>query len=130
MCQHRHVDIDQSPLGNTAQEAASWVRMQIERSLPPGWRVTGLDQSDTSRGQIVPIDAESGFGIPNYGVRIPAGLDLLIFTCGNSDHGPPSVEHAMECALVVEPQLLRVYGMRACLAHLFNNFRTNTYGLT
>ncbi len=62
-----------APLGNTAQEAVAFVRAEIQRYLPPVWRVTSLEQrspvrSDFSafRGVIEPIEEEtSGRPTPN-----------------------------------------------------------------
>jgi hypothetical protein len=126
LCQHRRVDIDQSPLGNSASEAAAFVREQIERSLPTGWCVTGLDESGYLDGQISRI----GHGhSPHYGVIIPAASDLLIFTWGNSSAGPFRVEQALEQALVIAPMFLRMFGMKACVMRLLE-LPGNAYDLT
>ncbi len=100
-----------------------FVRTEIERALPPGWCVTGLD-SAYLRGQIARIGMD-----PDYEVIIPTGLDLLIFTWGNSGAGPLRVESAMEQAFVVTPVILRMFGMKACLTRLLQ-FPGNAYMLT
>ena len=124
------MDIDPSPLGNTAEEAASWVRAEIERSMPPGWRVTGFDRNPLI-GDITPIDHQhDGITSTGYGVRISGGLDFLLFTWGNSDQGPLSLDHVMERALVIQPMFLRMFGMAACLQQLVNKFPRNHFGLT
>lgn len=66
-----------------------------------------------------------------YDVVIPSGLDLLIFTWGNTDAGcRPLVEHAMSRALVVDAYLLHAVGVGACVARLFEAFPPNKYGYT
>jgi hypothetical protein len=124
LCQHRRMDIDLSPLGNSASEAAAFVRRQIERSLPTGWCVTGLDESDYLHGQISRIGDS-----PHYGVIIPAALDLLIFTWGNSSAGPFRVEQALEQALVIAPMFVRMFGIKACVMRLLE-LPGNAYNLT
>ncbi len=114
-----------APLASTAEQAAAWVRGEIQRELPPGWRVTGFDQRSPLHGKIGQI----GSRLTYYEVRIPTGLDLLIFTWGNSDAGGLMIETAMSRALVVEPFILREFGMGACLSRLYD-FPPNTYGLT
>jgi hypothetical protein len=116
--------VDMSPLGNSAPEAAAFVRAQIQSSLPSGWCVTGLDESGYLHGQITPIGAD-----PWYEVMIPTGLDLLIFTWGNGGPGPMGPENVMERALIVAPMFLRMYGMTACITRLLE-FPANSYGLT
>jgi hypothetical protein len=114
---------DLAPLASTAEQAAAWVRGEIQRELPPGWRMAGFDQRSPLHGQIAgPLGC--------YEVRIPTGLDLLIFTWGNSDAGGLTIENATSRALIVDPFILREFGMGACLTRLINNFPPNTYGLT
>jgi hypothetical protein len=115
-----------APLASTAEQAAAWVSGEIQRELPPGWRVTGLDQRSPLHGEIAQLSSP----LVCYGIRIPTGLDLLIFTWGNTDAGPLTIETATSRALVVDPFILREFGMGACLKQLFNNFPPNTYGLT
>jgi hypothetical protein len=141
-CHHRRVDFDIGPFGSTAAEAAAFVSAEIRRYLPPGWRLDGLGGvgdpnlspmvSDRHPliGDIVESDhdPQSIYG-GGYGVEITSGLDLLIFTWGNSDAGPGTVETAMAQAMVIRAPMLRIFGMQACIGRLFK-LPQNVFGLT
>jgi hypothetical protein len=96
-------DFDPSPLGRTAEEAIAWVRAEIERSLPPGWRVSGFNRDPLS-GDIERIartpdqSTQSGMG---YGMRISPAFDFLVFTWGNTDAGPLRLEQVLTRAVVI-----------------------------
>jgi hypothetical protein len=137
-CHYRRVDFDIGPIASTAAEAAALVSAEIRRYLPPGWRLNGLDGVGDPNlspmvsatyplmGVIVGPDHDPQSG---YGVEITSGLDLLIFTWGNNDVGPPCVEHAMAQAMVIRAPLLRMYGMHACIGRLFK-LPPNAWGFT
>lgn len=52
------MDLEFGPLGCTPREADAFVRTEIERSLPPGWCVTGLDQDSPPSGTNRPDDGD------------------------------------------------------------------------
>lgn len=119
-----------APLANSAEEASAWVRGELERAVPEGWRVTGFDRASMLSGELTTVAPRIIIGT-SYGVRITTGLDLLVFTWGNTDAGvQPPVELFMSRALVLDGHLVRVVGMKACLVRLFNGFPPNQYGLT
>lgn len=131
---------DASPFGRTPHEAAHFVRSQIKPALPPGWQLTGLEQfiSLSGRGDEPPVISGTIEQVrkrpsviqTGYGVRISSGLDLLIFTWGNSDAGAgPLVDHTMTTALTIDAMYVRLCGMEACLRRLFR-FPPNTFGFT
>lgn len=121
------MNIDPSPFGATAAEAAAVIRGQIAGALPPGWQVAGLDERNYLGGRIHHVRDSGG----DYGVIVPASLDLLVFTYGNSSPGIGSfgVERALEHAFVIAPMLVRAFGMKAVVTRLLE-FPTNRYDLT
>ncbi len=119
------------PLGDTADQASAWVRNELLRALPRGWCVTGFDGTSPLRGDVATIESRNGPITTCYGVRIAAGLDLLVFTWGNSDAGArPLAEQAMSRALVLDAYLARTCGLQSFLERLFTDFPPNTYGFT
>jgi hypothetical protein len=119
------MDLEFAPLGNSPREADAFVRAEIERSLPPGWHVTGLDQHSPLSGTILPDDDPDG----GYGVKISRTLDLLVFTWGNGYPGPGTMEHAMSTAIILEIPFLKT-AIPHCVRRLLNEFSQNSYGLT
>lgn len=133
------MNLDAAPFGRTPHEAAEWVRSQIEPALPGGWRLSGLDQFTSLTGRREDPLVISGVIEPRerrsvlqtgYGVRISGGLELLIFSWGNSDAGAgPMVDHVMTKALYIDAMYVRLCGMETCLRRLFT-YPPNTFGLT
>lgn len=120
------MNLDRPRLGDTPGEAAAFVRSEIQRALPPAWHVTGLDRFESVTGRADHSPAITGYiekrehGMHGcYGVRIPLSLELLMFTWGNSSAGVLDVPQAMSRALVIDAPFLHLFGMEACLRHLF-----------
>ncbi len=120
------MDLEFGPLGSTPREADAFVRTEIERSLTPGWCVTGLNQESPLTGTIRPVDGDLDGG---YGVKISQSLDLLAFTWGNGHPGPARMEHAMSTAIILEIPFLKT-AIPHRVRRLINEFPQNNYGLT
>ena len=118
------------PLASTREEAARYIRSEIDQAIPRGWMLRAVD-GDTLAWSIVKSDIQPGEW-PNreYGVRVSTGLDLLIFTYGNKDIGPLSLHHVVLQSLVIDVSALRHFGMAACLEHLMSRYEPNEWGYT
>jgi hypothetical protein len=66
----------------------------------------------------------------NYTVRLSPSLDYVLFTYGNNDAGPGSLDQALQPARVIEVWDLQRYGVAACLAHVMSECEPNEWGLT
>src|SRR5262245_39907627 len=106
------------PLAPTGDEAARYIRTELERAMPVGWMLR-WDAGEPLAWSIVKKDLEPGeWPNKDYAVRLSKSLELLIFTHGNNDVGPLSLHHVLPQSLVVDAAALRHFGMAACLEHL------------
>src|SRR5262249_36264997 len=118
------------PLAETREEAEAYITAELERAVPRGWavrRVPGPRLGWTIRRQEVP---PGEWPDQDYGVELAGGLDLVIFTHGNSDAGALGLGRALQSALVIEAAALRQFGMPACLQCLMSGYRPNEWGYT
>jgi hypothetical protein len=121
------------PLCATREEAEEFITEELTRAAPPGWEVeryvewTGPDLVPRLTWRVYRSPAGQGRG--EYGVRLAASLDLIVFTYGNTDAGVITAERAMLYARVIDPWDLRRFGMAACL-ELVMNSEPNLWGYT
>jgi hypothetical protein len=118
------------PLAETRKEAEEYISAELERNVPAGWTVRQVE----GRGLtwlIVPSGVAPGaWSDQDYGVRVPDSLDLVMFTHGNNDIGPLSLQQVLQNTLVIEAAALRHFGMAACLKHLMSRCKPNQWGFT
>lgn len=120
------------PLSPTREAAEEYITSEIFRAVPPGWVVERFP--DPFPPPSVPrlswrVARQGGYR-QDYGVRLSASLEFVIFTHGNNDAGPGSVGQSLQHARVIEAWELRRYGMAACLEHVMSTCKPNEWGLT
>jgi len=123
-----------TPLGRTWREVEAFVTEELVRAAPTGWtaalisadgRTTGKSPSLMWRIRRTDQSADH-----EYNVLMPASLEFVIFTHGNTDAGMGSLEQSMLHARVVEASAVHHYGFAACLKEVMATGKPNQWGLT
>lgn len=118
------------PLAASPEEAGAYVSAELEKAVPPGWRVkrvSGPSLAWTISKQVV---KSSEWPNQEYAVRIPASLEFVVFTHSNNDVGVLALHHALQNAMYIDASALRHYGMKACLGHVMSRYKPNEWGYT
>lgn len=117
------------PLAPTPEEAARFVQSELA-TLPKGWTLRRV-QGDALAWTIVKTDIRSGeWPNKDYGVRVSKGLELVVFTHGNKDVGPVSLDQVLLRSLVIDACAVRQFGLAACLDCLMTRYEPNEWGYT
>jgi hypothetical protein len=112
------------------EKAEKYMTAELERAVPPGWTVERIDGRRLS-WKVVRNEVPSGeWPIQEYGIQLPASLDVIIFTHGNNDVGPLQLHHVLQNALIIDASALRRFGMTACIERLLTDCRPNEWGYT
>jgi len=118
------------PLAPTREEAARYLRTELERAVPEGWMLRSVE-GDGLAWSIVKTDIQPGeWSNKEYGVRVSKSLDLVIFTHGNNDVGPLSLDHALLRSFVIDAAALRHFGMAESLEQVMTRCEPNEWGYT
>jgi hypothetical protein len=113
-------------LGRTVEEAVARIDRELSQAAPAGWTVERL----SGPGLAWRVFAEQEGPIQEYDVIVPASLDLIVFTHGNTDAGPFGLFHALQDASVIQASVLERFGIATCLRHVMSTCKPNTWGLT
>ena len=118
------------PFFENREKAERYVTQELELALPEGWRIS--QSRDQPLSWIIQKEKLEPKEWPNknYSVRVSNGLDLVIFTYGNTDVGPFQLHHALHNALVIEAVMLRAFSLGDCLRFLFAHLKPNECGYT
>jgi len=122
------------PLCPTREEAEQYITEELTKAAPEGWVVQRYkDPMFPAAAPRMSWAVSSNETDPtrDYGVRLSASLEFVIFTYGNDGAGPAdSIRQALQQARVIEAWELRRYGMPACLEYVMSNCNPNQWFLT
>ena len=126
------------PLCPTPEEADEFIASELARAVPAGWVVKRYSDPPYPSGSVPRLSwrvcrtqfPDGAWHIQEYGIRVAASLEFVIFTHGNNDAGPGSLDQSLQHARVIEAWELHRYGMAACLEHVMSNCKPNEWGLT
>ena len=118
------------PFFQNREKAEKYVAQELELAVPEGWRIS--QSRDQPLTWIIEKEKLEPQEWPNqdYCVRVSNGLDLVIFTYGNTDVGPFQLQHVLHSALVIEAVMLRAFSLSDCLRFLFTHQKPNESGYT
>jgi hypothetical protein len=114
------------PFFQSRRDAEQYVDEELRASVPAGW--THRRSGDPLTWVLESMDR--GGAQKNYVVKLSSGLDYLILTYGNSDHGAFNLSMILQRALVIESGALRGFALRKCIDELFAECKPNVCGLT
>jgi len=124
------------PLYPTREEADEYITSELARATPAGWKVERFPDPGLPLPAVPRLSwrvfrtqfPEGQWSDQDYGIRLSASLEFVIFTHGNNDIGPGSLAQSLQRARVIEAWEVRRYGIAACLEHVMSFCKPNEWG--
>jgi hypothetical protein len=118
------------PFFRSEQDAEAYVTRELALAVPEGW---GFSKSSGEHlTWIIKKEKLEPKEWPNQGycVRVSSGLELMIFTFGNTDARGFNLQQVLQTALVIGTVMLRKFSLGECVRSLFADRKPDEWGYT